>query len=298
MAIGDNILKVYGSNLFMYEEDKGWVVPEIAPDPDYNPPYKPPSTDPEELEVIKDIQWTTGEIDPSLPPTEELVVKTARYTTQWIKVKPDAWYAISSKFTNTFALQYKNGAGVIRNVKVPNSVTDANTAIRTGLDTAWVRFYFYVGYEVLHELSMRQFLEADPEQIPPIRISDVEVGYVDGNKEALQNDYLALYLSTGWVDVKPNTTYLTFFSASNRYYMQFKGKEEHWYTGNITYKITLETRANSSASNKLFTTKADTVQVRIWFAEDMNLGGGGGIVMELQEQVPRKEESGEWNTGS
>lgn len=298
MAIGDKILKVYGSNLFMYEEDKGWVVPEIAPDPDYNPPYKPPSTDPEELEVINDIQWTTGRINPDLPPTEELEVKTANYTTQWVKVKSNAWYVISSKFTNTFALQYKSKAGVIRNVKVANSVTDANTAIRTGTDTAWVRFYFYVGYEVLHELSMTQFLEADPEQVPPIRISDVEVGYVDGNKEALQNDYLALYLSTGWIDVKPNTTYLTFFSASNRYYMQFKGKEEHWWTGDITYKITLETRANSSASNKLFTTKADTVQVRIWFAEDMNLGGGGSLVMELQEQVPVKEEGGEWNTES
>lgn len=298
MAIGDNILKVYGSNLFMYEEDKGWVVPEIAPDPDYNPPYKPPSTDPEELEVIKDIQWTTGRIDPKLPPTEELVVETARYTTQWIKVKSDAWYAISSKFTNTFALQYKSKAGVIRNVKVPSSVTDANTAIRTGLDTAWVRFYFYVGYEVLHELSMTQFLVADPELPAPIRVSEIKVGYIDGNKEAIQNDHLALYLSTGWVDVKPNTTYLTFFSASNRYYMQFKGMEEHWWTGNITYTITMEATENSSASNRLFTTKADTIQVRFWFAEDVDLGSGGSTVIELQEQVPPREEVGEWNTES
>lgn len=298
MAIGDNILKVYGSNLVMYEEDKGWVVPEIAPDPDYNPPYKPPSTDPEDLEVIKDIQWATGKIDPKLPPTEELVVETARYTTQWIKVKSDAWYAISSKFTNAFALQYKSKAGVIRNVKVASSATDANTAIRTGLDTAWVRFYFYVGYEVLHELSMKQFVEIDPELPPPIRVSEINVGYVDGNKAALQNDHLALYLSTGWIDVKPNTKYLTFFSESNRYYMQFKGKEEHWYTGDITYKITLETRANTSANNKLFTTKADTVQVRVWFAEDVRLGSGGSMVIELQEQLPKKEESGEWNIKS
>ena len=65
---GDKILKIYGGNVVMYEIDKGWVVPEIAPDPEYYPPYKPPSTDPNDLELIEGVQWVTGRIDPKLPP--------------------------------------------------------------------------------------------------------------------------------------------------------------------------------------------------------------------------------------
>ena len=283
---GDKILKIYGGNVVMYEIDKGWVVPEIAPDPEYYPPYKPPSTDPKDLELIEGVQWVTGRIDPKLPPTEELVAESARYTTRWIKVKPNKRYIISCKYTNAFVLQSKSTTGVITHVSVPSSVTTANTAIQAKADAEYIRFYFYVGYENLHEISLQEFVVADPGQIPPFKVTVVESGYIDGNKAALQKDPYVFNKTTGWFAVKPNTKYLMYFSQSNRCYLQFRGKVVAS-NGSVSYPITYVTdpASDTSANNRYFTTKADTIEARVHYAA--NLYNVDDI--QMFEQLPTQQ---------
>jgi len=280
---GDLDLKVYGANLVQYEEDKGWVVPEIAPDPEYNPPYVPPSTDPNDLELITDIQWVSGKLDYNAPITEEVEPLSGRYTTRWVKVKPDTRYRISSKFTNAFVLQSKTEGGVITYMPKPDSVVSANTPMQTKADASWVRFYFYVGYEASHEINMQEFVVADPAQIPPFDVTEVELGYIDGNKAELQRDPYRFTRSTGWFSVKPDTTYLMYFNASNRCYMQLKGKDVH-YNGSINYPITYVTdpASDTTANSRLFTTMSNTVEARVFFAEDIY----STAVIKMFEQLP------------
>lgn len=261
---GDKILKIYGNNTMIYELDKGWVVPEIAPDPEYNPPYKPPSVNPEDLDLIEDVQWVTGRIDPTLPPTEELVVETARYTTRWIKVKPNKRYVIASKYTNAFVLQSKSTTGVITHVSVPSDIVFANTPIQTKADAEYIRFYFYAGYENLHEISLREFVVADPEEIPPFSVTVVESGYIDGNSSTLIKDPYQFNKTTGWFSVKPNTTYLMYFSYSNKCYLQFKGTSANGYNTIIT--AVSNPSGGGSANGRYFTTNSNTFEARVHFA--------------------------------
>lgn len=281
--LGDKELKMYGTNTVGYELDRGWVVPEIAPDPEYFPPYVPPSTDPNDLELITGIQWVTGKLDPTTPPIEDVIVLSGRYTTRWIKVKPDTRYIISSKFTNAFVMQSKTEAGVISYFNIPSNIKDANTAIKTKLDSYWIRFYFYVGYEVLHELSLQEHVVADPVQIPPFKVTEIELGYFDGNQATLKKDPYAFNKTTGWFDVKPNTSYLMYFSSSNRCYIQLRGKDTA-YNGSVSYPITFVTNPalDSSANNKTLVTKANTIQARVYFSS----GKYTGDVIQMFEQLP------------
>ena len=280
---GDKILKIYGGNVVMYEIDKGWVVPEIAPDPEYNPPYKPPSPD---LELIEDVQWVTGMIDPSLPPTEELVVIPTRYTTRWIKIKSNKRYIISCKHSNRFVLQSKSTTGVITHVSVPIGVINANTTIQTKKDAEYIRFHFYEGYENLHQISLQEYAVEDPAQIPPFKVTTIELGYIDGNQEALLKNPYVFNKTTGWFDVKPNTTYLMYFSNSNRCFMQFKGKSIDRY-GEDIYPITYVTDpSGGSANNRFFTTKADTIQARVHYAANLYTAGDD---IQMFEQLPKQQ---------
>ena len=280
---GDKILKIYGGNVVMYEIDKGWVVPEIAPDPEYNPPYKPPSLD---LELIEDVQWVTGMIDPSLPPTEELVVIPTRYTTRWIKIKSNKRYIISCKHSNRFVLQSKSTTGVITHVSVPIGVINANTTIQTKKDAEYIRFHFYEGYENLHQISLQEYAVEDPAQIPPFKVTTIELGYIDGNQEVLLKNPYVFNKTTGWFDVKPNTTYLMYFSNSNRCFMQFKGKALNRY-GEDIYPITYVTDpSGGSANNRFFTTKADTIQARVHYAANLYTAGDD---IQMFEQLPKQQ---------
>ncbi|AXQ66442.1 MAG: WD repeat-containing protein 49 [Caudoviricetes sp.] len=106
---GDKILKVYGSNTFMYEIEKGWVVPEFPPEG--VEPEEPPVVEPEipiggVIEVIPISKTVLGYLDGNYqnPQKDPYALN---FSTEWVEVTPNSKYRMIFNRSNRCYIQLK-----------------------------------------------------------------------------------------------------------------------------------------------------------------------------------------------
>lgn len=138
---GDKVLKVYGNNTFMYEIDKGWVVPEYPPEMEFPPdPVDPPPLN-YTIEVNEIVSGGIEEGSNAIALTKE----GGTYTTGWIEVRPNYTYTIFAENSNcchaqmTDTLMYNNTLTYIKGMSPYKSAL--NQTFVTGANTLYVRIH-------------------------------------------------------------------------------------------------------------------------------------------------------------
>lgn len=138
---GDKVLKVYGNNTFMYEIDKGWVVPEYPPEMEFPPdPIDPPPLL-HKIEVNKIVSGGIEEGSNAIALTKEM----GAYTTGWVEVRPNYTYTIISEGSNcchaqmTDTLTHNNTLTYIKGMSPYKPAF--NQTFVTGANTRYVRVH-------------------------------------------------------------------------------------------------------------------------------------------------------------
>lgn len=161
---GDKVLKVYGNNTFMYEIDKGWVVPELPPELEFPPdPIDPPPLL-HKIEVNEIVSGGIIEGSNAIALTKEM----GTYTTGWIEVKPNYTYTIIAADSNcchaqmTDTLMYNNTLKYIKGMSPYKSVF--NQTFITGANTRYVRIHAWT-YPTYPEKTGGAYLKLSGQEI-------------------------------------------------------------------------------------------------------------------------------------
>lgn len=137
---GDKILKVYGNNTFMYEIDKGWVVPEFPPEIEFPPdPIDPPPL----TDFVYSDEVFLGGIDEGSN-AAGLNSEGSTYSTGWLEVRPNYIYTVFIPESNRFRIQYNETLNFNNTIKYNNTYSKPNTSAQnqffiTGAKTKYVR---------------------------------------------------------------------------------------------------------------------------------------------------------------
>ena len=164
---GDKILKVYGSNTFMYEIDKGWVVPEYPPEGQQpEEPEDPPVVEPEipiggVIEVIPISKTALGYLDGNYQEPQKDPY-ALNFSTEWVDVKPNSRYRMIFNSSNRCYIQLKHsmdssvGLRMLTNPKgnFSANMREFNTGASDNCFRIWFAedLYDMSGEKVLHRL--------------------------------------------------------------------------------------------------------------------------------------------------
>lgn len=79
------------------------------------------------------------------PPTEATSYSANARMTDWVEVRPNSSYSISTYLTNTCVIQVKDASGTITNLTQFSGAANVNGIVFPTGDNVFVRVYFYVG---------------------------------------------------------------------------------------------------------------------------------------------------------
>lgn len=101
---------------------------------------------PPETIRVRVASFLTGRIDPStVPPEEKLLYNAHSTTTDWIEVRPNSAYEISTYLTNKCVIQLKNSEGEITTWTEDDGNYRANDVVFNTGNNTLARIYFYQG---------------------------------------------------------------------------------------------------------------------------------------------------------